>query len=161
MTLTRALVVSVALGFASGAFAADQVVCKDGTTSVGGGGACSGHGGIDKKAATKAKSEAKRAKSEASNAEKKAKAKKDENKAEYQRKAPATPREASRSTRAQGRAPSAPRPSGQAASSSNPQNTDPTGATARCKDGSYSHAKNHSGACSRHGGVAEWMDGSK
>jgi hypothetical protein len=31
------------------------------------------------------------------------------------------------------------------------------GATARCKDGSYSHAKQHSGACSRHGGVAEWL----
>ena len=34
----------------------------------------------------------------------------------------------------------------------------PTGATARCKDGKFSHAKNHSGACSRHGGVAEWLD---
>jgi hypothetical protein len=27
-----------------------------------------------------------------------------------------------------------------------------------CKDGTYSHAKGHSGACSRHGGVAEWLD---
>jgi hypothetical protein len=39
-----------------------------------------------------------------------------------------------------------------------PANTDPTGAIARCKDGTYSHAKGHSGACSRHGGVAEWLD---
>jgi hypothetical protein len=31
------------------------------------------------------------------------------------------------------------------------------GATARCKDGSYSHAKTHSGACSRHGGVEQWL----
>jgi outer membrane biosynthesis protein TonB len=31
------------------------------------------------------------------------------------------------------------------------------GATAQCKDGTYSHAKNHRGACSRHGGVAKWM----
>jgi hypothetical protein len=31
------------------------------------------------------------------------------------------------------------------------------GATAKCKDGSYSHAKNHTGACSGHGGVATWM----
>ena len=32
----------------------------------------------------------------------------------------------------------------------------PEGATAKCKDGTYSHAKNHVGACSHHGGVAEW-----
>ena len=32
----------------------------------------------------------------------------------------------------------------------------PEGATAKCKDGTYSHAKQHSGACSHHGGVAEW-----
>ena len=31
------------------------------------------------------------------------------------------------------------------------------GATAMCKDGTYSHAKQHSGACSRHGGVANWL----
>lgn len=28
--------------------------------------------------------------------------------------------------------------------------------TARCKDGSYSYARNRSGACSQHGGVAVW-----
>jgi hypothetical protein len=33
--------------------------------------------------------------------------------------------------------------------------------TATCKDGTQSFAKNHSGACSRHGGVKEWLDGSK
>ncbi len=32
----------------------------------------------------------------------------------------------------------------------------PQGATAKCKDGSYSMAKQQRGACSRHGGVAEW-----
>ena len=31
------------------------------------------------------------------------------------------------------------------------------GATAQCKDGTYSHAKNHRGACSRHGGVGKWL----
>ncbi|HEX8910431.1 MAG TPA: DUF3761 domain-containing protein, partial [Anaeromyxobacteraceae bacterium] len=31
-------------------------------------------------------------------------------------------------------------------------------ATARCKDGTFSHAKHHTGACSNHGGVAEWLD---
>lgn len=29
-------------------------------------------------------------------------------------------------------------------------------ATAKCKDGTFSYAKQHSGACSHHGGVAEW-----
>jgi hypothetical protein len=31
------------------------------------------------------------------------------------------------------------------------------GAIAQCKDGMYSHAKNRTGACSRHGGVARWL----
>ncbi len=31
-------------------------------------------------------------------------------------------------------------------------------ATAKCKDGTMSHAKTHSGACSKHGGVAQWLD---
>jgi hypothetical protein len=38
---------------------------------------------------------------------------------------------------------------------------DPTGATAKCKDGTYSHAKSHSGACSKHGGVADWLTAAK
>ena len=36
----------------------------------------------------------------------------------------------------------------------------PPGATARCRDGTYSYAKHHQGACSHHGGVAKWLDGS-
>jgi hypothetical protein len=35
--------------------------------------------------------------------------------------------------------------------------TDPTGATANCKDGTYSHAKQHSGSCAGHGGVAKFL----
>lgn len=30
--------------------------------------------------------------------------------------------------------------------------------TARCNDGTLSYAKSHGGACSRHGGVAKWLD---
>jgi hypothetical protein len=30
-------------------------------------------------------------------------------------------------------------------------------ATAKCKDGSLSYAKVHTGACSHHGGVAQWL----
>jgi hypothetical protein len=36
-------------------------------------------------------------------------------------------------------------------------NTDPTGATAKCKDGTYSKSKHHTGSCSHHGGVAEFL----
>ena len=37
----------------------------------------------------------------------------------------------------------------------------PPGATARCRDGTYSYSKHHSGTCSHHGGVAVWLDGSE
>jgi hypothetical protein len=37
-------------------------------------------------------------------------------------------------------------------------NTDSRNATARCKDGKYSHAKTHTGACAGHGGVEKWLD---
>jgi large subunit ribosomal protein L22e/Meckel syndrome type 1 protein len=37
------------------------------------------------------------------------------------------------------------------------ENSNPAGAIAQCKDGSYSHAKAHTGACSRHGGVGKWL----
>jgi Protein of unknown function (DUF3761) len=33
----------------------------------------------------------------------------------------------------------------------------PQGATARCRDGSYSFSRHRSGTCSRHGGVADWL----
>lgn len=36
---------------------------------------------------------------------------------------------------------------------------DAAGAAAKCKDGTYSHST-HNGACSNHGGVKEWLDGS-
>ena len=35
----------------------------------------------------------------------------------------------------------------------------PPGATAQCRDGSYSFSQHHSGTCSHHGGVATWLDG--
>ena len=35
--------------------------------------------------------------------------------------------------------------------------TSAAGATAQCKDGTFSQSKTHSGACSRHGGVAKWL----
>src|SRR5215472_15569859 len=38
------------------------------------------------------------------------------------------------------------------------QNTSvPNGATARCRDGSYSFSQHRRGTCSHHGGVAKWL----
>jgi hypothetical protein len=33
----------------------------------------------------------------------------------------------------------------------------PQGATAQCRDGSYSFSRSHRGTCSHHGGVAKWL----
>jgi uncharacterized protein DUF3761 len=36
--------------------------------------------------------------------------------------------------------------------------TIPAGATAQCRDGTYSFSRNHRGTCSHHGGVSRWLD---
>jgi hypothetical protein len=51
----------------------------------------------------------------------------------------------------------APKPVATTSGSGESVNNNPNGAIAQCKDGAYSHAAHHSGACSRHGGVAKWM----
>jgi len=33
----------------------------------------------------------------------------------------------------------------------------PVGATAKCRDGTYSYSEHASGTCSHHGGVARWI----
>jgi hypothetical protein len=33
----------------------------------------------------------------------------------------------------------------------------PHGASAQCSDGTYSFSRHHRGACSHHGGVAQWL----
>jgi hypothetical protein len=35
--------------------------------------------------------------------------------------------------------------------------SNPSGATAKCRDGTYSYSQHHSGTCSHHGGVAAWL----
>lgn len=35
--------------------------------------------------------------------------------------------------------------------------SEPTGASAKCKDGTYSYSQHRRGTCSSHGGVAEWL----
>jgi S1-C subfamily serine protease len=41
--------------------------------------------------------------------------------------------------------------------SGKPANASPKQPTAKCRDGTFSYAKHHTGACSGHGGVAEWI----
>jgi hypothetical protein len=127
------------------AAAATPITCKDGTTSTAAGrGACSGHGGVQKASKSKpaadstAAAPAAAAPPAASAAPAAAPA--------AAAPAAAAPAGAAKSSTASKSAPSA------AAS-----NTDPTGATAKCKDGTYSKSQHHSGTCSGHGGVAEWL----
>ena len=103
--------------------------CKDGTTSTTTGrGACSGHGGVQK--AGKSAAAAAPAATESA--------------APAAAPAPAPAAAASKAAPA-------------AKSAATTGNTDPTGATAKCKDGTYSKSKQHKGSCSHHGGVAEFL----
>jgi hypothetical protein len=113
-----------------------KVACVDGSKSAGGRGACSGHGGI----MTAAKKAEAKADVKAAKAEKKAdvKAAKAEKKADV------------KAAKAEKKAD---------AKAGNSDETNSRGATAECKDHTYSHAKTHKGACSRHGGVARFLDG--
>jgi hypothetical protein len=111
--------------------------CKDGTTSTAAGrGACSGHGGVQK--ATKAGAAAA---------------------APAAAPAPATVAPPASAAPAASPATAASKPAAASKSSSaaTSGNTDPTGATAKCKDGTYSKSQHQSGTCSNHGGVAEWL----
>ena len=143
MRTLLALLVASALAFSSGlSFAQDAatVTCKDGTTSKAGKGACSHHGGINRSAAPTSSTAAPAPPPSSSKAPS----------ASPAPEAPA-PRPAAKSTHA-------PSTTTGGTDSSKAANTDPTGAIAQCKDGTYSHSKKHSGACSHHGGVAKWLD---
>lgn len=180
--LVAAIALAPTLGRAQAAAAA---VCKDGTTSPASGrGACSGHGGVDRKATKAAQSPAKTTAAAARvactdgttskpgrgacshhggvsgstpNASTAAQA--------PTRSAPKTPAAAPSATpptevpqpapaRSRSEAKS---PAPSAVGSGAREDNNPIDAIAQCKDGLYSHAKHRRGACSRHGGVAKWM----
>jgi hypothetical protein len=134
-----------ALLFASPALHAEStstdqtVTCKDGTTAKKGKGACSHHGGVAKPAESgtskETKDSSKASKSSSSSSSSKSSSSKS-----------SSSQKATSSTGSGGD-----QPAGSV-------NSNPSGATARCKDGTYSHSKSHSGSCSKHGGVAEWLD---
>jgi hypothetical protein len=108
-----------------------DTTCKDGTTTTSTGkGTCSGHGGVQK-AATPAATAAPPAAAAP--------------------KTPAAPAASTTAAKTSTATKSAP--------TSTAGNTDPTGASAKCKDGTYSKSAHRSGTCSSHGGVAEWLAG--
>src|SRR5215467_9649203 len=109
-------------------------VCRDGSTSaITGRGACSGHGGVDSVATAAAKKARKAAKADAK--ADKAKASKDPEKAAAA--AAAAKKADAKAIKAEEKAAH-----------------DSVGATAQCKDGTYSHSIAMQGACGRHGGIS-------
>jgi hypothetical protein len=133
MTTARTLLaIGALLALSAGTASAQamKVTCKDGSRSAGGQGACSSHGGIAvAKTATKvAKADAKALKAEV---------KADAKAAKADAKADAKAVKSAARTELEDR--------------------DPKGATAMCKDKTYSHAKSRQGVCSAHGGVARFM----
>jgi hypothetical protein len=144
--------------------------CKDGTYTVAKSksGACSGHGGVttwfadaknDTKAAAKATKDESKTAAKATKDETKteAKAAKKETK-DAAKSAGAAAKDTGKAsgTAAKGVTKSTAAATKDATKTIAKPGDAPADATARCKDGTYSHAKQHSGACSRHGGVAEW-----
>jgi hypothetical protein len=113
---------------------ASTVACTDGSTSKGGRGACSGHGGI----ATASSTHAAPAPAPAP--------------APVPAPAPPPPSASRTSTTT-----TATSHSNATGGSGKSENNDPTGATAKCKDGMYSHSAHKTGTCSGHGGVAQWL----
>jgi hypothetical protein len=123
------------------------VSCADGSTSNPGRGACSHHGGVRVAGSAGAMTPAPSTPAA---------------------RAPIAPAPAASAPAASAPMGSAPRgsapaagathaPMAAAAASHRGEDNDPAGAIAQCKDGMYSHAANHRGACARHKGVAKWM----
>jgi hypothetical protein len=135
---------AASLTLTSAAFA-DDATCKDGTTSKGGRGACSSHGGIAKMVGCKDGTMSASGRGACSHHGGVGK--------ETERAEPVHPRETPRTE-----APRSEAPRSEAGERAEGVDRNASGATARCKDGEYSHALHHTGACSRHGGVATWLD---
>jgi len=136
LVAAAAVALTLSVGPRSAHAQAKTSVCKDGTTSATTGrGACSGHGGVD---AAKTQAAAKAAKPPVKQAAKPM-ANPAVATAAPVKTTPAAKKEMAANTKAKN------------------DDKDAKGATAECKDGTYSHAASHRGACSNHGGVAKFL----
>lgn len=136
--------------------------CQDGTysTATSSKGRCSAHGGVASLITTRKTS----SRSTAATARTPAKTSRTSATPRSTRNATKSASTSSRSTKrtapARSEAPAA-TPSGNAAPAAIPTVRSPAGApagaTALCKDGTYSTSKVHTGACSHHGGVGQWL----
>ena len=146
----------IGLSAASPASAQKARVCKDGTTSAATGrGACAGHGGVDGKATKALSAPAKVTCTDGSLSKPGRGACSRHGGVKGSATAVVTPVPAPEPTPA--RAAVAKTAAVAKMSSKGGDNNDPIGAIAQCKDGMYSHAANHRGACSRHKGVAKFL----
>lgn len=162
-TLRALLLASSVLALSANILSAQggKVTCKDGSKSDGGRGACSSHGGVmtaAMKAASKAEARAAakmaRADARATKAVSVAKTEKGAAKADVKAEAKAV-----KSATTQAKVESKTASRGAPAAAVRGDDHDARGATAECKDHTYSHARTHQGACSRHGGVARYITG--
>ena len=128
-----------------------MVSCTDGTMSKGGRGACSSHGGV----AANASAAAPMAPTPAAAPAPATPAARPPAMAPAATPAPAPPSDRVRSTTKASSSSS--NSSNETGGSGKPEDTDPTGAVAKCKDGMYSHSAHRTGSCSGHGGVAQWL----
>lgn len=117
-----------------------SVTCGDGTSSAAGRGACSHHGGVKTAAGASMTAPAPSAASPAA-----------------PMPAPSAAPATNASPRASARAADRAAASSAVVGSGAREDNNPAGAVAKCKDGMYSHARSHQGACGHHGGVAQWM----
>jgi hypothetical protein len=127
-----------------------DVTCNDGTTSPSvGKGACSGHGGVTSKTTTK---------TTAAKKSTAAKTKASTKTAAGETKATKSTKTKKASTKAESKVATKPAaPAAKPSAMASAADKDPKDATASCKDGTYSHAATHSGACSGHGGVLKFL----
>jgi hypothetical protein len=160
MTMRRMLFTAGGLLLLSaGSLAAQEmkVTCKDGTLSKGGQGACSSHGGIATKSTVKSESKAAASAAKADANAMKSAAKTDAKMAKSEAKSAAKEMKADAKSAAKDAKAETKTAAKDVKADAKAEEKDAKGATAQCKDNTYSHAKNRQGMCSGHGGVAKMM----